>query len=365
MVRYSQRDPQWAEIALGFTNNTTIGSHGCTITCIAMLAGITPAEVNERLKSVNGYAAPKKDPSQKNLIIWAKVEEAIPWLKFEWRGYSYENDRVKAAIEKNGACLVAVNGSQIGGSTKDGHWINFIGNKKAIDPWTGQEISTSQYPTTGYAIINKTGEPPMAEGCLLPNTEENRKKYEELVTKASWYDANHDRCSNLDEANKSLHEEIQNLEENIREATPLEETTEYLELQKLNQDYKRQFGVLANALFVGENEPPLNAEHERIFFETPTEDLVMDAAEALHDRASEIYDHTPPQMTIGGLWDSVPNPIKVALYVSVSAGIAEAINFLTGLGANSLILTGLVNVGIVSLKELAKQISTLRDNLAD
>ena len=49
----NQRDARWKDIKLGF-GNTTIGGYGCTITCVAMLAGLTPDDVNARLKNVNG-----------------------------------------------------------------------------------------------------------------------------------------------------------------------------------------------------------------------------------------------------------------------------------------------------------------------
>ena len=91
----SQRDPRWKDIKLGF-GNTTIGFYGCTITSLAMLAGLLPNEVNERLRGVNGYAG-----DNKNLIIWAKVKQAIPWLEWEWRGYSYFNDNICGIQEDN------------------------------------------------------------------------------------------------------------------------------------------------------------------------------------------------------------------------------------------------------------------------
>ena len=51
----SQRDPRWRAIRLGFGDEqTTIGSDGCLITSLAMLAGAyglreTPASLNEKL----------------------------------------------------------------------------------------------------------------------------------------------------------------------------------------------------------------------------------------------------------------------------------------------------------------------------
>ncbi len=181
MQKLSQRDSRWQNILLG-TSQKTIGSHGCVITCLAMLAGTTPDVVNEKLKNAGGYA-------QTNLIIWTKIKEAFPNLEFEWRGYGYDNDRVKKAIEDHGGCLVEVSGARIGGGK---HWVLFIGDGKMIDPWTGVEKSTSWYGNpTGYAIIKKSGESigqTDLEACLkshkdlLDQLTEEKKLHEETRT---------------------------------------------------------------------------------------------------------------------------------------------------------------------------------------
>lgn len=152
MKLYSQRDSQWASIKLG-KSESTIGEAGCLITCIGMASDLTPKEVNTRLLSVDGY-------TNGNLVTWTKVQAAIPWMQFEWRGTPYDNDRVKAAIEKNGFCLVEVDGSRIGGTR---HWALYIGNGQMYDPWYGNQKATSYYSATGYAIINKVGDPQSSE----------------------------------------------------------------------------------------------------------------------------------------------------------------------------------------------------------
>ena len=162
IIARSQNNPEWKGEILG-DSKTTIGSHGCTVSCVAMLAGITPKEVNDRLKNGGGFAAPKEDPTQKNLILWTKIQACIPWLQFEYRYYSYtdaDNARVADAIAKNGGCLVEVDGAPIGGVK---HWVLYIGNKKLIDPWDGKTKATSTYKALGYAIINRVGEPPKPE----------------------------------------------------------------------------------------------------------------------------------------------------------------------------------------------------------
>lgn len=141
MTILSQRDPQWANIQLG-TSPYTIGSHGCTITALAMFIGTTPDYVNKRLLEVNGYA-------QGCLVIWAKVKEAFPGVYIE-EPYirMYDNDAVLASIP----CLVEVD---FDGTlrTDDRHWVVFTGNKQMYDPWTGTVESTSKYPLVGYRAI--------------------------------------------------------------------------------------------------------------------------------------------------------------------------------------------------------------------
>ncbi len=133
-----------------------------------MAADLLPNEVNERMNKAGAYA-------NSNLVNWTKAQAAIPWLQFEWRSPStegYNNDRVKAAIDKNGYCLVEVDGTRIGGTK---HWVLYKGNGLMIDPWTGVEKSTSYYPALGYAIINRVGNPPadgnMYKGLDLTNVD--------------------------------------------------------------------------------------------------------------------------------------------------------------------------------------------------
>lgn len=147
----SQRDDRWKNIKLGFSSNTTIGSHGCTITCIAMWLSyyykknITPVQVNERLKEVDGFA-------NYNLVIWSKLKEAFPGVEFEWRGKSYDN----SVVSDNLPCLVEVDGTRIGGTK---HWVLYVGDKKMADPFYGNIKDTNYYTPTGYAVLKFNGVP--------------------------------------------------------------------------------------------------------------------------------------------------------------------------------------------------------------
>ena len=169
--KLSQRDPKWKNNKLG-TSNTTIGDYGCTITSLAMLSKIDDVQdVNQRLIDVNGFA-------EGNLLIWSKIEEAIPWMKHEGRYYSYQNDKVKMAIEQNGGCLVEVNGAPIGGSK---HWVLYIGGGKLYDPWDGQEKPTSAYQATGFDVIKRLSDSSESEDNVSD-------EYGDMVYKSSQYD---------------------------------------------------------------------------------------------------------------------------------------------------------------------------------
>jgi len=165
MTIYSQRNSLWASILLGNSNYTIFG-YGCTITCLACVLNITPAEVNTRLKAVGGFDGA--------LVIWYKIKEAFPELAWEFRGRNYDDGQVKAAIAKNNFCLVEVD---FDGTERDDdrHWILALPGNKAIDPWTGTVISFEKYKIKrGYSIINIKGESVMSniyKGLDLSNPE--------------------------------------------------------------------------------------------------------------------------------------------------------------------------------------------------
>lgn len=145
-----QRDNQWKNVPLGTSTSTTIGSHGCTITSLAMLLNFygyseTPVTVNKKLKDNGGYA-------NTNLIVWTAIPKIWSRMKFVWRGYGYDNSQVSSNLP----CLVEVD---FDGTprTDDRHWVLFKGDKKMNDPWTGTERATSDYSIlTGYSVITGT-----------------------------------------------------------------------------------------------------------------------------------------------------------------------------------------------------------------
>jgi len=145
MILLSQRDERWSNEKLGFSTDTTIGSHGCLITCLSMIWGSDPVKINDWLKNNNGYAG-------LNLVDWTSLPG------FEWRGWIYEDDKVKETIKKYGCCIIE---TDFNINPKDGsHFVVAIGNGKIYDPWDGKEKAFGSYKIFyGYAIINPLKNP--------------------------------------------------------------------------------------------------------------------------------------------------------------------------------------------------------------
>lgn len=79
LQNYSQLDPAWRNEPLG-TQGRTLGSDGCTVSCVGMFVGKTPLETLRALQVVNGIM-PSGD------LIWPKVEEAFSgtaYFNFRW-----------------------------------------------------------------------------------------------------------------------------------------------------------------------------------------------------------------------------------------------------------------------------------------
>lgn len=140
---YSQRDWRWAFVKFGFGGGR-FKDYGCTVTALTSLlfvAGynLTPPQVAEKLRAVKAF--------QGDLLIWSRIQLAFPLVKFTWRGYGYDNAKVKENIEKGNPTLVEV---ILSGHR---HWVLFIGDQKMIDPWVGKVEPTSKYPLLGYSLI--------------------------------------------------------------------------------------------------------------------------------------------------------------------------------------------------------------------
>lgn len=191
MKPLKQCDPKWGSKKLG---TGTICDRGCTVTCCAMLAGTTPDKIVKEAQFTKHGA-----------IYWQTLKS----LKFHWRGYKYENDKVLKAIKDYGGCLVEVSMPSAPGGK---HWVLAIGNGKIIDPLDGKEKPFSTYKPTGYAILE-------TKQADMSNTIQIKKStFEELVGKSTKYDEfvkmGYDQPKKIEEDIKTLKKELKDETQN-------------------------------------------------------------------------------------------------------------------------------------------------------
>jgi len=139
-----QRDPRWANIKLGF-GTTTIGSHGCFLTDLSMMAGITPDKANEILKKAGAF--------NKDLIISDKAAKAL--------GLEYYPPPRSEAFNCSHTCIAEVDFNPAT-TTKEQHFVVLQPDGTQLDSWTGK---TSKYRIISIRVFRN------------PNFEENKEKH--------------------------------------------------------------------------------------------------------------------------------------------------------------------------------------------
>lgn len=140
-------DSAWKNIKLG-NSDLNLGGYGCLVTSLASISNLTPDIVNEKLKSVGGFKGA--------LVIWSKVQEALPSLSLLKRGYS--------SNVPEGVCVVEVDFDGTP-ATDDRHWVVSVPNRNEyMDPWVGAWVPKTKFPVVkGYAHfeIQEGGEDPV------------------------------------------------------------------------------------------------------------------------------------------------------------------------------------------------------------
>lgn len=138
MTKYSQRDSRWSLVRLGF-GKTTIGTHGCFITCLSMMVDKTPDVVNEILKKAGAFNG--------DLLISEKAAEA---LNLDYFGKEYD-------VNKEPNYLPNI--KEVDMSPSAGKQQHFVvramenGKKVIIDPWTGTTQVVGKYPFVSYRLF--------------------------------------------------------------------------------------------------------------------------------------------------------------------------------------------------------------------
>lgn len=137
---YSQKNFKWIWKKVGF-GNQYFGSVGCFVTCLAMMCGKRPDEVNEILKKNGGFSG--------NLI---KSKEAAKALGLEFNGK--ETDINKMPMYSPSIKEVNYNRNS---KTFSQHFVLRIikpdGSRAIIDPLGGVERAINYYPFKSYRLF--------------------------------------------------------------------------------------------------------------------------------------------------------------------------------------------------------------------
>ncbi len=151
---YSQRDPRWRNIQLGFGQHT-IGTWGCLLTCMTMAISaygtrITPQELNQKLKNLpfdqGGFDASSSVTKFLVPFYIAKLQynknvQSWPDKKVDWAVWTGENPitRIDQALAKGHIVVAQVDLNMVT-AVVDQHWVVIVqrvgDDYQIIDPLT-------------------------------------------------------------------------------------------------------------------------------------------------------------------------------------------------------------------------------------
>ncbi len=103
MIALKQSDPRWKSIKLGTCPTDTIGSSGCFITCLSIMAGNTPIEVNSLLTVQGGYvngvsgSGARRSPQEGCCLL--DTGRAVQLLGLEYAGKVTSNPVFPCIVE--------------------------------------------------------------------------------------------------------------------------------------------------------------------------------------------------------------------------------------------------------------------------
>lgn len=155
-VLFSQTDPRWANILLGFNTNKiyNIYNYGCLITVLAMIAKyygeeVNPETINKKLKKIKGFTAGSGN------YIWGSLARLYPGTEKHTKTSLPLNDKqigeIRTALDSGYPVMVFIDYNPKT-AKPDQHWVLFIDyNPKnendftIIDPIGGVEKSLKSY----------------------------------------------------------------------------------------------------------------------------------------------------------------------------------------------------------------------------
>lgn len=139
MKYYSQRNPRWSWKKVGF-GSQTIWSVGCFTTCLAMMCGKRPDEVNEILKKNGGFTG--------NLI---NSKQAAKALGLRYLGKETDINK----MPNWDISIKEVNFNRTGTKFSQHFVIRLVkdGKRIIVDPWGGVERPLNFYPFKSYRLF--------------------------------------------------------------------------------------------------------------------------------------------------------------------------------------------------------------------
>ena len=170
----SQRDPRWTNEKLGFDTSVTIGTDGCTLTCLAMLVNgygfsETPSTLNRKLKDMGsgvGFLG--------SLIVWPGLTQAFPKIVFHGiiicRDQPAPISDINASLDAGQPLVIEIDESPATGLQN--HWVVIYARQGndylMLDPWPQPTDHAPVSLSTRYGF---------------------NRPASEFITAVAWYDA--------------------------------------------------------------------------------------------------------------------------------------------------------------------------------
>lgn len=144
----SQRDVKWSNVFLGYNTSVpyNIGNYGCLITCFANYIDKSPIEVNDILKSNNGFVNGGE-------LVWGKVNtlginEQYCSPRYETAVSSQGISKMKELLDNRYPLITEIDFNPTT-LPEEMHYVLIIGYEDntfyCLDPWTGTVVDLSVY----------------------------------------------------------------------------------------------------------------------------------------------------------------------------------------------------------------------------
>lgn len=174
-MKYTQRDPRWTKILMGFGDGT-IGNYGCYLTSLA--SGLSeksynfdPEILNQLLKDVDAWVGPYK-----NYIDVLNLEKYLPDIFVSFEQIEPWNDVPTLAelIKTELIVVCKVSAIPIGGTGT--HFVLLTGQENGIakiwDPWSGvEELITKRWNSYGNILGIRIFEIKVSSSDIINNME--------------------------------------------------------------------------------------------------------------------------------------------------------------------------------------------------